>query len=144
MRLNKSFKNIADNPLSYWRCDLNESIRNGRSQRILGAISVADAALKAADVTLLKAEIINGGLTTVELIGDVAAVQAAVEVGTEVAKELNCLIAHHVISRVDAQTEVILSDPEPKSAPEPMEQVEVIEEEIETPDLKNTQAHAKN
>ena len=68
---------------------------------------------------------------------------AAVEVGTEVAKELNCLIAHHVISRVDAQTEVILSDPEPKSAPEPMEQVEVIEEEIETPDLKNTQAHAK-
>lgn len=29
----------------------------------LGAISVADAALKAADVTLLKAEIINGGLT---------------------------------------------------------------------------------
>ncbi|MFZ3635584.1 BMC domain-containing protein [Enterococcus faecalis] len=103
----------------------------------LGAISVADAALKAADVTLLKAEIINGGLTTVELIGDdVAAVQAAVEVGTEVAKELNCLIAHHVISRVDAQTEVILSDPEPKSAPEPMEQVEVIEEEIETPDLE--------
>lgn len=98
----------------------------------LGAISVADAALKAADVTLLKAEIINGGLTTVELIGDVAAVQAAVEV----AKELNCLIAHHVISRVDAQTEVILSDPEPKSAPEPMEQVEVIEEEIETPDLE--------
>ena len=94
----------------------------------LGAISVADAALKAADVTLLKAEIINGG--------DVAAVQAAVEVGTEVAKELNCLIAHHVISRVDAQTEVILSDPEPKSAPEPMEQVEVIEEEIETPDLE--------
>ena len=58
----------------------------------LGAISVADAALKAADVTLLKAEIINGGLTTVELIGDVAAVQAAVEVGTEVAKELNCLL----------------------------------------------------
>ena len=102
----------------------------------LGAISVADAALKAADVTLLKAEIINGGLTTVELIGDVAAVQAAVEVGTEVAKELNCLIAHHVISRVDAQTEVILSDPEPKSAPEPMKQIEVIEEEIETPDLE--------
>ncbi|MCF0231876.1 MAG: BMC domain-containing protein, partial [Enterococcus sp.] len=78
----------------------------------LGAISVADAALKAADVTLLKAEIINGGLTTVERIGDVSAVQASVEVGTEVAKELNCLIAHHVISRVDAQTEVILSDPE--------------------------------
>jgi len=80
----------------------------------LGAISVADAAVKAADVTLLKAEIIHGGLTTVEVIGDVAAVNAAVEVGVEVAKELNCLIAHHVISRVDAQTEIILSDLEPK------------------------------
>ena len=80
----------------------------------LGAISVADAALKAADVTLLKAEIIHGGLTTVEVVGDVAAVNAAVEVGVEVAKELNCLIAHHVISRVDAQTEIILSDLEPK------------------------------
>ncbi|WP_291292279.1 BMC domain-containing protein [Enterococcus sp.] len=81
----------------------------------LGAISVADAALKAADVTLLKAEIIHGGLTTVEVVGDVAAVNAAVEVGVEVAKELNCLIAHHVISRVDAQTEIILSDLEPKT-----------------------------
>lgn len=80
----------------------------------LGAISVADAAVKAADVTLLKAEIIHGGLSTVEVIGDVAAVNAAVEVGVEVAKELNCLIAHHVISRVDAQTEIILSDLEPK------------------------------
>lgn len=80
----------------------------------LGAISVADAAVKAADVTLLKAEFIHGGLTTVEVIGDVAAVNAAVEVGVEVAKELNCLIAHHVISRVDAQTEIILSDLEPK------------------------------
>lgn len=80
----------------------------------LGAISVADAAVKAADVTLLKAEIIHGGLTTVEVIGDVAAVNAAVEVGVEVAKELNCLVAHHVISRVDAQTEIILSDLEPK------------------------------
>lgn len=80
----------------------------------LGAISVADAAVKAADVTLLKAEIIHGGLTTVEVIGDVAAVNAAIEVGVEVAKELNCLIAHHVISRVDAQTEIILSDLEPK------------------------------
>jgi microcompartment protein CcmL/EutN len=83
----------------------------------LGAVSVADAAVKAADVTLLKAEIIRGGLTTVELIGDVAAVNAAVEVGVEVAKELNCLIAHHVISRVDTQTEIVLSAEEVANKP---------------------------
>jgi microcompartment protein CcmL/EutN len=95
----------------------------------LGAVSVADAALKAADVTLLKAEIISGGLTTVELIGDVAAVTAAVEVGTKIAEDLNCLIAHHVISRVDSQTEVVLSAAELEL---PEKEMPVAEEVIET------------
>lgn len=71
----------------------------------LGAVSAADAALKAADVDLNNAEIIRGGLTTVELVGDVAAVEAAVDAGVAVAETLNCLISHHVIARLDPQTE---------------------------------------
>lgn len=70
----------------------------------LGAVSAADAALKAADVDLNNAEVIRGGLTTVELVGDVAAVEAAVDAGVAVAEDLNCLIAHHVIARLDPQT----------------------------------------
>ncbi len=80
----------------------------------LGAVSAADAAVKAADVTLLKAEIIKGGLTTIELVGDVAAVNAATEAGVGAALALNCLITSHVISRVDEQTNVVLSAEETK------------------------------
>jgi microcompartment protein CcmL/EutN len=79
----------------------------------LGAVGVADATLKAANVTLLGLEIIRGGLTTVEVVGDVSAVDDAINVGIETAKKLNCLIGHHVISHVDTQTEVILSDLKP-------------------------------
>lgn len=76
----------------------------------LGAVSVADAALKAANVQLKNAEVIRGGLTTIELEGDVAAVQAAVDASTVVAESLNCLISSHVIARLDEQTEMLLKD----------------------------------
>ena len=78
----------------------------------LGAVSVSDAALKSADVNLLNAEIIKGGLTTVQLSGDVAAVNAAVDAGVVIAKQLNCLISHHVISRVDEQTQILFQKPQ--------------------------------
>lgn len=81
----------------------------------LGAVSVTDTALKAADVVLNNAEVIRGGLTTVELIGDVAAVRAAVDAGAEEAKNLNCLISHHVIARVDEQTKIVTTS---KNKPE--------------------------
>lgn len=73
----------------------------------LGAIAACDAALKAADVELNNAEVIRGGLTTVELVGDVAAVNAAVDAGVAVVRSLDCLISHHVIARLDEQTKVV-------------------------------------
>lgn len=73
----------------------------------LGAVAACDAALKAADVDLNNAEVIRGGLTTVELVGDVAAVKAAVDAGVAVVESLGCLISHHVIARLDEQTEVV-------------------------------------
>ncbi|MCF1601992.1 MAG: BMC domain-containing protein [Tetragenococcus halophilus] len=81
----------------------------------LGAVSATDAALKAADVELNNAEVIRGGLTTVELIGDVAAVKAAVDAGAEEAQSLNCLITQHVIARVDEQTKIVTTS---KNKPE--------------------------
>lgn len=70
----------------------------------LGAVSAADAALKAADVRLNSTECITGGLTTIMLVGDVAAVEAAVEAAVQIATQLGCLRGHHVIARVDAMT----------------------------------------
>ncbi|GKS53501.1 BMC domain-containing protein [Enterococcus mundtii] len=100
----------------------------------LGAISVSDAALKSADVTLLNAEIIKGGLTTVQLSGDVAAVNAAVDAGVVVAKALNCLISHHVISRVDEQTHILFQQPKTEEPAEPTK----VETKVEATQISET------
>lgn len=71
----------------------------------LGAVVSADAALKASDVSLLDLEITRGGLVTVLLIGDVAAVNAAVDAGISSIENLKCLISHFVIARLDQQAE---------------------------------------
>lgn len=42
----------------------------------LGAVVLADTCLKATNVELIQCEVIRGGLTTVELTGDVGAVNA--------------------------------------------------------------------
>lgn len=75
----------------------------------LGAISVADAALKAANVTLANADVIRGGYTTIELTGDVAAVRAAVDAGVQIGEQLGSLMSRHVIARLDVQAEGMLS-----------------------------------
>lgn len=75
----------------------------------LGAISVADAALKAANVTLANADVIRGGYTTIELTGDVAAVRAAVDAGVQIGEKLGSLMAHHVIARLDEQAECLVT-----------------------------------
>lgn len=74
----------------------------------LGAILAADAAVKAANVNLLGSEVIRGGLTTIHIIGDVAAVKAAVEAGEVAVANKNCLISSHVIPRLDDQVEQML------------------------------------
>ncbi|WP_348920227.1 BMC domain-containing protein [Enterococcus rotai] len=79
----------------------------------LGAICAADEALKAANVKLLKSEKIKGGITTVELVGDVAAITAAVDAGKVVAETLGCLRASHVIARMDTAVQSLLLDEHP-------------------------------
>lgn len=74
----------------------------------LGAILAADAAVKAASVTLLGKEVIRGGLTTIHIIGDIGAVKAAVEAGEVAVANKNCLISSHVIPRLDDQVEQML------------------------------------
>lgn len=77
----------------------------------LGAVAAADAALKAASVTCIGVEIINGGLVTVKLDGDVGAVQAAVEAGAEMATQLDVLVTRHVIARMHEETAALVAEP---------------------------------
>lgn len=74
----------------------------------LGAVVVADAALKAANVSLLNVETVKSGLNTVQLVGDVSAVRSAVEAVVEIAQDQPYYLHSHVIARLDSQTDSIL------------------------------------
>ncbi len=74
----------------------------------LGAILAADEAVKSANVTLIGKEQIRGGLTTIHIIGHIAAVKAAIEAGEVAVANKNCLISSRVIPRLDDQVEHML------------------------------------
>ena len=63
----------------------------------VGVTEAADAATKAAAVELSAVEKIDGGIISIRILGDVGAVQAAVEAGVQAAQQVGKLVAHHVI-----------------------------------------------
>ncbi|HYE78682.1 MAG TPA: BMC domain-containing protein [bacterium] len=71
----------------------------------IGGIEAADAALKAARVRLVGKEYADAGLHLIKVIGEVAAVRAAVEAGAEAAKRCGQLVGTHVIPRPDLALE---------------------------------------
>ena len=75
---------------------------------LTAAIEAADAMTKAAEVTLVGTEKIGSGLVSVMVRGDVGAVKAAVESGSEAASRLGELVATHEIPRPHADVEKIL------------------------------------
>lgn len=93
----------------------------------LAAVAVTDTMLKAADIQLQSSERTKGGLTTVIVRGDVGAVRASIEAGVEIAKQLNGYLSHHVIARVDDQTNTILTSKKEKTKKEPEVKTEVKE-----------------
>lgn len=69
---------------------------------VKGLISLmegADAALKAADVSLSGWEKVGSGLVTAFFAGDVAAVKAAVDAGAEAASRVGEVVSVQVIPR---------------------------------------------
>jgi len=78
---------------------------------LVGALEAADAMLKAARVELVGRERAEGGLITVKIKGDVAAVQAAVDAGAAAAQRVGELISSHVIPRPDDGTEILIYPP---------------------------------
>jgi ethanolamine utilization protein EutM len=65
----------------------------------VGSIEAADAMVKAANVELAGKVEIGGGFVTVIIRGDVGAVKAAVDAGTEAAQRVGELVSAHVIPR---------------------------------------------
>lgn len=81
---------------------------------LVGSVEAADAMVKAANVTLIGREQVGGGLVTVFVRGDVAAVKAATDAGAVAADRVGELVSVHVIPRPHSEVELIL----PKSSAE--------------------------
>ena len=80
---------------------------------VLAAIESADVMLKTANVRLVSKEKVGGGLITVIVEGDVAAVKASVEAGAYAVENLDksLLVSKHVIPRpVSDVHELLLAD----------------------------------
>jgi ethanolamine utilization protein EutM len=75
---------------------------------LVGAIEAADAMVKAANVTLIGKETIGHGLVTVMVRGDVGAVKAATEAGSEAARRVGELVSVHIIPRPHEDVETLI------------------------------------
>ena len=76
---------------------------------LVGSIEAADVMMKTANVSLLGTEYIRNGLVTVQVIGEGAAVKAAVDAGAAAARRVGELVSTHVIPRPSDDLEDILS-----------------------------------
>ncbi len=77
---------------------------------LVGAIEGADAMLKAASVHLLEKQLASGGLVTITIAGEVAAVRAAVDAAAAAIRRIEgaVLVSEHVIARPDKELERIV------------------------------------
>lgn len=66
---------------------------------LVAAIEAADAMAKAASVQIVGKEKITGGLVTIKIVGEVAAVKSAVDAGAMAAQRVGQLVSTHVIPR---------------------------------------------
>jgi ethanolamine utilization protein EutM len=87
---------------------------------LVGAIEAADAMTKAAEVELIGKERTGGGLITVKIKGDVAAVRAAIDAGAAAAQRVGQLVSVHVIPRPDDDTEILIYPLSSKTAKIPL------------------------
>ena len=75
---------------------------------LIASIEAADAMVKAARVQLLGKEKVEGGLVTILVEGETAAVKSAVDAAAAAAQRVGELISTHIIPRPDDQIDAII------------------------------------
>ena len=70
---------------------------------LVAALEAADAMTKAASVSLVGIEQTMAALMTVQIVGETAAVQSAVDVGRVAAERVGELVSSHVIPRPSSE-----------------------------------------
>ena len=76
-----------------------EALGMVETKGLAALVEASDAMLKAANVQLVGWDKIGSGLVTAFIVGDVAAVKAAVDAGAEAAGRVGTVISVHVIAR---------------------------------------------
>lgn len=76
---------------------------------LVASIEAADAMVKAANVQLLGKEKVQGGLVTILIVGETAAVKSAIDAGAAAAQRVGELVSTHIIPRPDDQIEDMLT-----------------------------------
>ena len=113
---------------------MNQSLGLLEVKGLLGAITMSDVMVKASNVHVVNIDRANGfGWFTVKVVGDVGAVQSAVEAGAMVAKEMGCFVSSKVIPRVSQTViDVFLQEETVPAKEEPT--AEVVEEPTVEPE----------
>lgn len=113
---------------------------------LIGAIEAADAMLKAADVRLLEKTLATGGLVTITVAGEVAAVQSAVDAAAASLARIDGVVcvSRHVIPRPDAELAHVLrlqvrDDVTAEAATEAMEAAAGVAGDTTTPAAASTE-----
>ncbi len=88
---------------------MGEALGLIETRGFVSLVESADAAVKAANVTLVGWEKIGSGYVTVLMRGDVAAVKAATDAGAAAARRVGELISVHVIPRPHGNLDLIFS-----------------------------------
>ena len=86
----------------------------------IGAVEGLDAAVKAANVSLVNMVRVGGGLTSVFVEGDVGAVKAAIDAGAAAAERVGQFYFHHVIPRPDSSVRKMLDMELPQTREKPV------------------------
>ncbi len=86
----------------------NSAIGMIETKGYVAALAAADAMVKAANVVIVGREQVGDGLVAVTIVGDVGAVKAATEAGSEAASSVGELVSVHVIPRPHENIDAVL------------------------------------
>jgi len=87
---------------------INGALGMIETKGLVASLEAADAMVKAANVNLVGKVHVGGGIVTVLVTGDVGAVKAATEAGSEAAARVGEILSVHVIPRPHNELEMIL------------------------------------
>lgn len=115
---------------------------------LVASIEAADAMVKAAKVTLIGRERAKAGLITIMVVGETAAVTAAVDAGAAAAQRVGKLISTHVIPRPDDQLSFIIPGGDSEKAvrkekPKPVRKTVTVKKEKPVTEKKSTEPAKK-